>query len=85
MSQLSQRVKKLEDVAPVSRPGIGVAIPQDGETEEQAIARVRASKPCRRVYVVEFVDAPPRDESGAASPTELKAVTPSRAKGNRNG
>lgn len=66
MSQLTQRVKKLEEVAPIARPGVGVAIPQDGETKEQAIARVRASKPCRKVYLVQFVDAMPWNEDGAA-------------------
>lgn len=66
MSYLNQRIKKLEEAAPVARPGYGLAIPQDGETEEQAIARVRASKPCRKVYLVQFVDAPFRDEDGAA-------------------
>ncbi|GAB3190036.1 hypothetical protein [Hydrogenophaga aquatica] len=66
MSHLNERIKKLEEVTPIARPGIGVAIPQDGETEEQAIARVRASKPCRKVYLVQFVDALPRNEDGAA-------------------
>lgn len=67
MSQLTQRVKKLEDAIPPTRPGYGVAIPQEGETEEQAIARVRASKPCRKVYVLHFVD-PVFDESGKIAP-----------------
>lgn len=58
MSQLTQRVKKLEDATPSPRLGYGLAIPEEGETPEQAIARVLTSKPCRKVYVVEFVEAP---------------------------
>lgn len=64
MSQLTQRIKKLEEAAPTTRDGVGVAIPQDGETEEEAVARVRASKPCRKVYLVQFVDAPAQGEPG---------------------
>ncbi len=68
MSCLNQRIKKLEEAAPVARPGYGLAIPQEGETEEEAIARVRASKPCRKVYLVQFVDAPAQGEPGAGVP-----------------
>lgn len=69
MSYLNQRIKKLEEAAPtVTRAGVGVAIPQDGETEEEAIARVRASKPCRKVYLVQFVDAPTQGEPETAVP-----------------
>lgn len=68
MSQLTQRIKKLEEAAPTTRDGVGVAIPQDGETEEEAVARVRASKPCRRVYLVQFVDAPAQGEPGVGVP-----------------
>lgn len=64
MSHLNQRIKKLEEAAPVARPGYGLAIPQEGETEEEAIARVRASKPCRKVFLLQFVDAPAQGEPG---------------------
>ncbi len=65
MSQLTQRIKKLEEAAPTAtRAGVGVAIPQEGETDEQAITRVRASKPCRKVYLVQFVNALAQGEPG---------------------
>ncbi len=68
MSYLNQRIKKLEEAAPVARPGYGLAIQEEGETEEEAIARVRASKPCRKVFLVQFVEAPHQRDSVAGVP-----------------
>lgn len=62
MSQLSQRVKKLEEAQPQPQGRrMALAIPEEGETIDQAVARVRAAHPeCRKVLAVKFVEAPQR-------------------------
>lgn len=69
MSQLTQRVKKLEEAQPqLQERRIAVAIPQQGETTDQAVARVRASHPgCRKVLAVKFVEASHRVSAPAVA------------------
>ena len=76
MSQLSQRVKKLEEAQPQPQGRrMALAIPEEGETIEQAVARVRAANPeCKKVFALNFVEAPqqdnlPADAEGGAAPT----------------
>jgi len=64
MSHLNQRIKKLDVTANAENEFDGVSVKAEGETEEEAIARVRASKPCRKVFLLQFVDAPAQGEPG---------------------
>ncbi len=74
MSQLSQRVKKLEEAQPQPQGRrMALAVPEEGETIDQAVARVRAANPeCKKVFALNFVESPQRDnlpadaEGGAA-------------------